>query len=106
MIRILQFGEGNFLRAFVDTYFDTLNKEGYGPYRVTIVKPIAMGSLDSFVRQNNLYHTVLRGCDASGVVEAVHKIDVIDDVIDPFVDYEKYINNSKETYLKEKERGI
>ena len=27
MIKILQYGEGNFLRTFVDLYFDTLNKE-------------------------------------------------------------------------------
>ena len=27
MIKIVQFGEGNFLRTFVDLYFDTLNKD-------------------------------------------------------------------------------
>ena len=37
MIKVLQFGEGNFLRTFVDAYFDTLNKEGAGEYSVDIV---------------------------------------------------------------------
>ena len=32
MIKVLQFGEGNFLRSFVDLYFDTLNKEKLGEY--------------------------------------------------------------------------
>ena len=39
MVKIVQFGEGNFLRTFVDAYFDTLNEEG-GDYGVHIVKPI------------------------------------------------------------------
>ena len=40
MIKILQYGEGNFLRTFVDVYFDTLNKNGQCKYEVNIVKPI------------------------------------------------------------------
>ena len=99
MIRIVQFGEGNFLRAFVDTYFDTLNKEGYGPYAVTIVKPIPFGNLDAFYRQKNAYHTVLRGCDASGAVENIYPISVVDSVIDPFLDYESYIALARDAEL-------
>ena len=60
MIKVVQFGEGNFLRTFVDLYFDTLNKEG-GEYKVNIVKPITFGSLENFDKQNNKYHIVLRG---------------------------------------------
>ena len=33
--KISQFGEGNFLRTFVDLYFDTLNKEGK-EYKVSV----------------------------------------------------------------------
>ena len=44
MIKILQYGEGNFLRTFVDVYFDTLNKSGKGNYAVNIVKPITFGT--------------------------------------------------------------
>ena len=43
MIKVLQFGEGNFLRTFVDAYFDTLSKEGVGEYSVDIVKQIQFG---------------------------------------------------------------
>ena len=44
MIKIAQFGEGNFLRTFVDAYFDTLNKEG-GDYGVTLIKPITFWAI-------------------------------------------------------------
>ncbi len=47
MIKVLQFGEGNFLRTFADLYFDALNKEG-GEYKVNIVKPRAGGKIYHF----------------------------------------------------------
>ena len=53
MIEILQYGEGNFLRTFVDVYFDALNKNEQGRYAVSIVKPITFGTLERFERQNN-----------------------------------------------------
>ncbi|MCI6443901.1 MAG: tagaturonate reductase, partial [Clostridia bacterium] len=76
MIKVLQFGEGNFLRTFADAYFDTLSKEGNGVYSVDIVKPIPFGNLDKFKAQNNKYHIVLRGVKDGKEVEEVYKIDV------------------------------
>ena len=38
MVKILQYGEGNFLRTFVDIQFDTLNKNGVGMYAVNVVR--------------------------------------------------------------------
>ena len=99
MIKVVQFGEGNFLRTFVDLYFDTLNKEG-GDYKVNIVKPITFGTLDKFKAQNNVYHIVLRGVANGNPVEDVYKVDVLEDVIDPFNDIEKYYALAKEDELK------
>ena len=57
MIKIVQFGEGNFLRTFVDLYFDTLNKEG-GDYKVNIVKPISFGNPGE-IRINDVVWTAI-----------------------------------------------
>lgn len=89
MIKILQYGEGNFLRTFVDLYFDTLNREG-GEYAVNIVKPIAYGNLDAFKKSANKYNVVLRGVKEGEAVEKVYKVDVLEAVIDPFVDRNAY----------------
>ena len=99
MIKVLQFGEGNFLRTFVDLYFDTLNKEG-GEYKVNIVKPITFGTLDKFVEQNNKYHVVLRGARGDKSVEEVYAVDVLDNVIDPFSDMEGYLSLAKDEDLR------
>ena len=89
MIKILQYGEGNFLRTFVDAYFDTLNEEG-GDYGVYIVKPITFGTLERFEKQNNKYHIVLRGVEDGQDVEKVRKIQSVKEAIDPFVDEKAY----------------
>ena len=81
MIKVLQFGEGNFLRTFVDAYFQTLNEEG-GNYSVDIVKPITFGSLENFAKQNNKYHIVLRGVKDGNPIEKPYKIDVLNSVTD------------------------
>ena len=82
MIKVLQFGEGNFLRTFVDIYFQTLNEEG-GEYSVDIVKPITFGSLENFVKQDNKYHVVLRGVKDGAPIEKPYKVDVLNSVIGP-----------------------
>ncbi|MBO5240838.1 MAG: tagaturonate reductase [Clostridia bacterium] len=99
MIKVMQYGEGNFLRTFVDAYFHTLNEEG-GDYGVYIVKPITFGTLERFEKQNNLYNIVLRGVEEGKPVEKVHKIRSLQAVIDPFADSEAYYALAKDEELK------
>ena len=99
MIKVVQFGEGNFLRTFVDLYFDTLNKEGL-EYKVNIVKPISYGNLDKFIEQDNKYHIVLRGAKNGKAVEDVYDVDVLEGVVDPFNDIEKFYSLAREDELK------
>ena len=62
-VKILQFGEGNFLRAFVDWMIDKANQAGKMNHGVAIVQPIAGGEFvrDLFAKQDNLYHVYLEG---------------------------------------------
>ena len=89
MKKVLQYGEGNFLRSFVDLYFETLNREG-GEWAVEIVKPIPFGSLDAFARQENRYHVILRGVKDGNVAETVYPVSVVEQAISPFDDFPAY----------------
>lgn len=89
MKKVLQYGEGNFLRSFVDLYFETLNREG-GEWAVEIVKPIPFGSLDAFARQGNRYHVVLRGMKDGNAAETVYPVSVVEQAISPFDDFPAY----------------
>lgn len=59
--RVIQFGEGNFLRAFVDWMFHRLNSSGLWGGRVVVVQPIADGLADRLAAQDGLYTLALRG---------------------------------------------
>jgi tagaturonate reductase len=88
MIKILQYGEGNFLRSFADLYVQTLNEEG-GDYEVHIVTPIP-GDLSRFKAQNNRYHVILRGMEDGEAVEKPYEVTAVKQVIDPFADPDAY----------------
>lgn len=98
MIKILQFGEGNFLRAFADAYFQSIFDEGL-ELEVHIVLPIP-ASIDRFAEQNNRYHVILRGSADGQDVEEVVPIRVIRRVIDPFSDPDSYDTLARDPELK------
>ncbi len=91
MYKVVQFGEGNFLRTFADIYFDRLNKENCSQYEVHIVKPIPLGDLSKFAKQNNRYHIVLRGNINGQDVEDVHEINSVKEVFSPFEDLNRFL---------------
>ena len=53
--RVLQFGEGNFLRAFVDYFIDELNEKAGFNSKVVLCQPIAPDLDDRFNEQEGLY---------------------------------------------------
>src|SRR5512138_1643136 len=64
--RILQFGEGNFLRAFVDWKIDRMNEKAGADWGVVIVRPIAGGNPHSLNEQDGLYTVLSRGVADDG----------------------------------------
>ena len=67
--RVLQFGEGNFLRSFVDWMIDTMNRRGLFGGQVVVVQPIERGLVDVLNGQDGLYTLILRGLQGGKVVE-------------------------------------
>ena len=70
--RILQFGEGNFLRAFVDWKIDRMNEKAGADWGVVVVRPIAGGNPHTLNEQDGLYTVLTRGVadDGTTVSEA------------------------------------
>ncbi|MEG6131841.1 tagaturonate reductase [Enterobacter kobei] len=64
--RIIQFGEGNFLRAFVDWQIDLLNEHTDLNAGVVIVRPIQSAFPPSLSTQDGLYTTIIRGLNEQG----------------------------------------
>lgn len=67
--KILQFGEGNFLRAFVDWMINRLNREGYFKGSIVAVQPISQGLAPMINEQDGCYTVLLRGLENGQVRE-------------------------------------
>lgn len=90
-IKVLQFGEGNFLRAFVDWIIDQLNEKGDFNGNVMLVQPLDRGLGDMINAQNGLYTTVLRGVQNGKPVEEFRQITSVAGCINPYAEYDAFI---------------
>lgn len=90
-IKVLQFGEGNFLRSFVDYMIDIANEKGLFDGSIAVVKPIAFGSLKQFHAQDNLYTVCLRGKEEGKIVRENRVVTSIGKVLDAQENYEAFM---------------
>ena len=82
--RIIQFGEGNFLRAFVDWIIYNMNEKADFNSSVVVVQPIEKGMVEMLNAQDCLYHVNLQGLDKGEAVNSLTKIDVISRALNPY----------------------
>lgn len=98
--KVLQFGEGNFLRAFVDWQIDNANEKSGFNGNVVVVQPLPQGMIDAINSQDGLYTTVLRGLrDGKPTVET-RAINSISRCINPYSDFETYIKCAENPDLR------
>lgn len=90
-IKLVQFGEGNFLRAFVDYMIDIANEKGVFDGNIAILKPISFGSLERFKTQENLYTVILRGKENGKVLDESRIITSVEKAIDCETEYEEFM---------------
>ncbi len=92
-VRVLQYGEGNFLRAFADWKIDILNEKGDFNGNVVIVQPIEHGLCDMINEQKGLYTTVLKGIQGGKTVEQYRTINSVEACLNPYreKDYQAYM---------------
>ena len=98
--RVLQFGEGNFLRGFVDWMIDKLNKENGGDYGVTIVQPLTGGLVDKLNAQDGRYSLYLRGLLKGEKVEETRIVDCVTRGINPYTNTDEFFDCAKNPDLR------
>ena len=89
--RIIQFGEGNFLRAFVDWIIFNMNEKTDFNSSVVVVQPIERGMIEMLNEQDCLYHVNLQGLDKGEVVNDLTRIDVISRALNPYTDNDAFL---------------
>ncbi len=99
-VKVLQFGEGNFLRAFVDWIIETLNEKTDFNGDVQVVQPINKGMGQMINDQDGLYHVVLNGIKNGKASTETKLITCVQGVINPYDDYQKYLATGENPALQ------
>ncbi len=94
-IRVLQFGEGGFLRAFVDYMIDVANEKGVFDGNIVIVKPIEFGNLDFFHEQDCQYTLSMRGKENNEAKVVNRVITSVADAVAAVEEYDRYMEYAK-----------
>jgi len=100
MITILQFGEGNFLRAFFDWMVQRINEATGAKNKIFLVQPIPQGRVKEILKSKGRYHVLLRGYVNGEYREIIDRVEVIRDGVNPFEDYKKLIEAGRIPELK------
>lgn len=98
--KIIQFGEGNFLRAFVDWIVWKTNQKTDFNASVVVVQPIDRGMVDMLNEQDGLYHLNLQGIDKGQRVDSIERIDVISRGINPYAEFDAYMKLAEQPEIR------
>ncbi len=91
-VKVMQFGEGNFLRAFVDWIINSMNKTNAYDGGVVVVQPMPFGRCKELNEADGLYTLYLQGLQDGKAVREHEVIKCLQDFINPFEQYDKYLD--------------
>ena len=89
--KVIQFGEGNFLRAFVDWIIYNMNQKTDFNGSVVIVQPLGGGMIDKLNGQDCLYHVNLQGLEDGKPVNSLTRIDCVSRALSPYSQNEAFM---------------
>ena len=98
--KIIQFGEGNFLRAFIEWIIWKTNQKTDFNASVVVVQPIEKGLVGWLNEQDGLYHLNLQGLQDGQPVDSVDLIDVVSRGVNPFEDFRAYLKLAEQPEMR------
>lgn len=91
-IKVIQFGEGNFLRAFVDWMIQKMNDEANYDGNIAIVQPLKNGLCGLLDTQDCLYTHFMKGLKNGEAVSEHYINDSVSKTVNPYEDYEDFLS--------------
>ena len=98
--RVLQFGEGNFLRAFIDWMLHRMNEAGAFNGSAVIVQPLEQGLVDTLNEQDGLYTLFLRGIQDGEEINQHELITSVSRGINPYRDWDTYLETARNPEMR------
>ena len=97
---ILQFGTGNFLRAFLGDFIQTLHEKGLYDGHIVIVSPTDSRNVDRINAAGGRYHLVLRGKQDGRTVNEAKRITCVSRAVNPYRDFDLFLELAKNPDLR------
>lgn len=98
--RVLQFGEGNFLRAFIDWMFCRMNESGVFNGSAVVIQPLENGQVEMLNEQDGLYTLYLRGIIDGQTVNNHEVITSLSRGINPYTDWDSYLKIAEKPEMR------
>lgn len=98
--KVMQFGEGNFLRAFVDDFIDIANEKAGFNGKVVLVQPIAMGLTELINKQEGLYTLYLRGSEKGKKIDDKRVISCVSRCLNPYENWDSVLELARSKDLE------
>lgn len=98
--KVMQFGEGNFLRAFVDDFIDIANEKAGFNGKVLLVQPISQGLTELINAQEGLYTLYLRGSEKGKKVDDKRVISCVSRCVNPYGEWDKVLSAARSPELE------
>lgn len=92
-VKVLQIGEGNFLRGFADWMIDRCNRQGLFEGGVAVCQPRPSGAakLAELGEQDGLYYQWIRGLQDGRPVDELDLVSVFAQTVDPYAEWERFL---------------
>ena len=97
--KILQFGDGNFLRAFCDLMIEKANEENILHSSIVISQNTPNGKAKELNNQNGIYTLIIRGKENGENVEKIEQITSVSRCLNPYIEYDKLLDIFKSEEL-------
>lgn len=99
-VRILQMGDGNFLRAFVDWMVDVANGAGLMNGEVTMVQPLERGVAELMKAQDQLFTVLLRGVQNGQQVQSKRLVSCVKETLNPYAQWDVMVSAMQDPALR------
>lgn len=94
-IKVVQFGEGNFLRAFVDYAFQILNKKVDFNGGIAVIQPLDNGMVHMLNDQDGLYTLFMNGVKKGEKIQDIELITNVVKGINTYKNFQEYLDLAK-----------
>ncbi|WP_235945747.1 tagaturonate reductase [Saccharibacillus alkalitolerans] len=89
--KVIQFGGGNFMRAFVDWQLQQMNERGLFEGSAVIVQAISEETNPAFAEQDRLFTVLLNGIEDGKAIDSAEVVSSVSRLVNPYDDYEAYL---------------